>query len=500
MSISNVGSVILHLVVFLTTLVNFHSALAHVEPVLLIGIYIISKLFTPLSTQVDVEVAINGYVTPREDNFGNSGASSGLSTREQVKRPPLVPLPGPPNAESLARMISNARRAKGGKRIGIRDRICCHQWTWFTMTMATGGIANVLHSSEYRYAMLKDKRRRYLTTANAVWTSYHADWLWYIGLIFFLFNMCLFIMNCILITMRFAMVPGSFMHSFLDQVESLFIPAVVVSTATILINTCEYGIPMTGPWLQRTMEWLFWAYIIVSVVASVGMYLILWSTQVFPIHTMTPVWVFPGYPLLLTAPFATTFVAANKASPSDLTISKLAIAMSAVAVQGTGFLISFMICAAFIYRLMTQKLPRDMQRPGVVVSLGQQSRTIIPASFPESAHAVVILQLLSTILGLWLWGLSVWFFLASVGSLWKYVRPERKMPFQMTWWSFVFPNTALVTATLALATAVGSTGLRICGCAMAAVLVIVWVLVFATMLKCLWKRELLWPEELAGRE
>lgn len=45
MSISNVGSVILHLVVFLTTLVNFHSALAHAEPVLLVGIYIISRLF-----------------------------------------------------------------------------------------------------------------------------------------------------------------------------------------------------------------------------------------------------------------------------------------------------------------------------------------------------------------------------------------------------------------------------------------------------------------------
>lgn len=45
MSISNVGSVVLHLVVFVTTLVNFHSALAHVEPVILIAIYIISRLF-----------------------------------------------------------------------------------------------------------------------------------------------------------------------------------------------------------------------------------------------------------------------------------------------------------------------------------------------------------------------------------------------------------------------------------------------------------------------
>lgn len=70
------------------------------------------------------------------------------------------------------------------------------------------------------------------------------------------------------------------------------------------------------------------------------------------------------------------------------------------------------------------------------------------------------------------------------------------MPFQMTWWSFVFPNTALVTATLALATAVGSNGLRITGCVMAGLLIMVWALVFVKMLRCLWNRQLLWPKEL----
>ncbi|KAI1442165.1 voltage-dependent anion channel-domain-containing protein [Annulohypoxylon stygium] len=440
-----------------------------------------------ITSQVDVEAALNGYVTPTEDYFNRSG-SPVLSVSHREKRRPSPPLFGQPNPESLARMISNARKHKGAKNIGIRDRICCHQWTWFTMTMATGGVANVLYS---------------------IWVPYQADWLWYIGLVFFLFNICLFVMNCVLITMRFIMVPGSFMHSFLDQMESLFIPSVVVSAATILINTCEYGIPMTGPWLSHAMEWLFWIYIVVSVLASAGMYLILWSTQIFPIHTMTPVWVFPGYPLLLSAPFASQLIAANEVVSENPPINRLAIGMCAIAVQGTGFLISFMICAAFIYRLMTQKLPRDEQRPGVfisigpsgftvagIVSLGQQAQVVIPDSFQGSTHSIIILRLLSTIIGIWLWGLSIWFFLVSVGSLWKYVRPERKMPFQMTWWSFVFPNTALVTATLALSTALGSNGLRICGCVMAALLIFVWALVLVRMLRCLWNRELLWPKSL----
>ena len=81
------------------------------------------------------------------------------------------------------------------------------------------------------------------------------------------------------------------------------------------------------------------------------------------------------------------------------------------------------------------------------VSLGNQTTEIFPADFMGTEHAVFILKLFSYMVGLWLWGLSVWFFLVSVGSLWKYVKPEhqKKMPFQMTWFSFVFPNTALVS-------------------------------------------------------
>jgi hypothetical protein len=48
--------------------------------------------------------------------------------------------------------------------------------------------------------------------------------------------------------------------------------------AIIFINICEYGVPRTGPWLLRAMEVMFWIYVTMSIVASAGMYLILWST------------------------------------------------------------------------------------------------------------------------------------------------------------------------------------------------------------------------------
>ncbi|KAL2019111.1 hypothetical protein VTK56DRAFT_10062 [Thermocarpiscus australiensis] len=306
-------------------------------------------------------------------------------------------------AASLNGAVMRARNMTGQRKVGLRERIGCYQWTWFTMTMATGGIANVLHSQA-----------------------------------------------------------------------------------------------------------LFWIYVGVSTLVSAGLYLTLWSTQVFPIHTMTPIWVFPAYPLLLTAPFGGNLVSAANSTGRLDAINTVAVAMAAVTVQGTGYLISFMISAAFLYRLMTQKLPRDDRRPGVfisigpggftaagIVQLGSQAADIFPADFMGTAHAVPILRVLAYMTGLWLWGLSIWFFLVSVGSLWKYLRPEHRarLRFQMTWFSFVFPNTALVTATVALGTAFESAGLKVLSCVLAGCLVVVWILVFTQMLRCLWRKELLWPKE-----
>ncbi|PSR82237.1 voltage-dependent anion channel [Coniella lustricola] len=387
-------------------------------------------------------------------------------------------------------VLSNAGALGDKRRVSVKDRIACFQWTWYTSTMATGGIANVLAA-----------------------TPFQAQWLYVVGTIFFLFNILLFIINTILLVMRFRLRPGSWRQSFTDQFESLFISASDGRVGTIFINICQYGIPYTGPWLLRAMEVLFWIWITVAIFASSAVYLVLWSTQVFPIHTMTPVWVFPAYPLLITAPFAGNLInSAAKINGVHL-IHGLPVALAAVTVQGMGFSLSFMVLAAFVYRLMTQKLPRDTQRPGVFISVGPSGFTtagivqlgglassILPSEFMEPGmvtHAVFILKLVSAMIGLWLWGLAIWFFIVSVGSFWKYAEPDHKSKtsFQMTFFSFVFPNTALVTATYQIGKAFRCRAIEIVGCVMAGLLVIAWIVIFSHMLRSIWRRQLLWPKD-----
>ncbi len=45
MALSNVGSIVLNLLIFITTLVNFSYALTTLEPLMLLGLYAISKIF-----------------------------------------------------------------------------------------------------------------------------------------------------------------------------------------------------------------------------------------------------------------------------------------------------------------------------------------------------------------------------------------------------------------------------------------------------------------------
>ncbi|KUJ06588.1 uncharacterized protein LY89DRAFT_406347 [Mollisia scopiformis] len=459
----------------------------------------------PLPRRMTRIVPENGYESPQSPEssgffFGNGIIIDG----ERRRRNPF----GDSNEDTAAddtveeqdtaaecqQMEQQNEDAPAQRIVGFRDRVGSFTWTWFTMTMATGGIANVLHSIPYR-----------------------SDWLKILGVIVFLFNLVLFILNCSLITLRFRWNPGSFTGSFKSPSESLFIPACVVSVGTILINMSQYGIAETGEWFQTVMQICFWAYAVLSFVASSGLYLIIWSTQTFPIHTMTPIWIFPAYPLLLMGPFAANLIDALPNSAAATRINSVAITFGALCIQGTGFLVSLMIYSAFIYRLMTQKLPRETTRPGMFVSVGPSGFTVagivhlgntvipkvMPNGFEGNGDAAFIIKLLSDLAGLWMWGLCLWFFLVSIGAHWQVMQPrhpEHHIRFDMTWFSFVFPNTALVTATQALGKSLDSNGLKIFGTVMAVILVGVWLFVFGMMIRAFYLRRLLWPGEIDGAE
>ena len=127
---------------------------------------------------------------------------------------------------------------------------------------------------------------------------------------------------------------------------------------------------------------------------------------------MTPIWIFPAYPLLIIGPHAGILSA--QLSPTK----SLDVIIGGFTIQGIGFLVAFMVYAAFIYRLMTQKLPRESVRPGMFVSVGPSGFTVagtinmasnlarcMPPDFmgdgPLTAN---ILRVVAYWMCLWVWG------------------------------------------------------------------------------------------------
>ena len=220
---------------------------------------------------------------------------------------------------------------------------------------------------------------------------------------------------------------------------------------------------------------------------------------------MTPVWIFPAYPLLIVGPHAGT-LAAKVASP----VRSLDIIIGGFILQGVGFMVSLMVYSAFLYRLMTQKLPKENLRPGMFISvgpsgftisglilMGQQLPKIVPPDFMGPGLGKLagqVSMIMANWAGLWLWGLALWFFFVSVGAHFSSAA-HGNMTFAMTWYSFIFPNTALATATFAVARALNNQrSIQIVGAAMAVGLICMWVFVFAMMVRAVATKQILWPQ------
>jgi len=224
--------------------------------------------------------------------------------------------------------------------IGLRDRLHHITWAWFTTTMSTGGIALVLSQTPHRF--------RGLTT---------------IGEIVFILDLILFVFICSGIAARFIMFPKAFVASLQHPTESLFFPTFWISVANILSNIQIYGVPHAGPWLVVVVRVLFWIYVACTMLVAVGQYSFLFTGKQFTRQSMTPAWILPVFPIMLSGTIASTIGADQPASET------LPVLVAGVTFQGLGILIAIFFYSLFLGRLMTEGLPSPNLRPGMFIAV-----------------------------------------------------------------------------------------------------------------------------------
>ena len=175
--------------------------------------------------------------------------------KHSLKRDYAIPTPLPSLRRGRAPAPRTAQHVPAApQHLPWKARLRHFTWTWFTMCMATGQLANTLFEVPFRF--------RGLYTSGVIAMI--------LNLVFFTFNVCM-------ITARFRLHPGTFWGSLTHPTESLFAPAAVISCGTILTNIVQYGVDEKGVgfWLEKTMIILFWIYCGVALCSACGIYLIM---------------------------------------------------------------------------------------------------------------------------------------------------------------------------------------------------------------------------------
>lgn len=360
-------------------------------------------------------------------------------------------------------------------KVPFRQRFKHLTWAWFTLTMSTGGLALLLKNTPHRFHGLDA-----------------------IGKAVFILDLVFFVLLVAAISYRFFMTPVALKLSLLHPTESLFFPCSLLSIATILVNSAVYGIPASGSWLAASLHVCFWIYVAVSTLTAVGQFFVLFKGAHLPIHSMTPAWILPVFPAMLSGTVAAAV------APSQSPEHRLPILVAGVTYQGLGWTVATLIYPLYLGRLMQDGLPAAAMRPGMFIAVGPAGFTItavigMSRAIPEdygyfAAHPMApeVLRIVVLWLSIWIWCIGFWFFafslVAVLGPMFKF-----KLPFSMTWWAFVFPNVGFTVATTRIGEELNSEGILWVASALTVIIAATWVLVLYAQVVALARKKILWP-------
>ncbi|SPO06246.1 uncharacterized protein DNG_08935 [Cephalotrichum gorgonifer] len=321
----------------------------------------------------------------------------------------------------------------------IGPRLQQMSWSWFTLTMSTGGLALVLDRTPHQFHGLS-----------------------IIGRIVFILNLVFFCFVAGGLTYRFTKNPRALRKSLLHPTESLFFPTCLLSIATILSESASYGTPHVGSWLPEALYFVFWLYVGISVVSAIVQYSLLFGGANLTVHSMTPTWLLPIFPAMLAGTLA------SATAPLQGSSRSMTMCVAGITAQGLGWTVACLIYPLYLARLMQHGLPAPGMRPTMFIAVGPPGFTALatigiaqalPADssyFIENPRARETLQTVATWLGIWIWAIGFWFFSLSLVAVLSSVY-KKQLEFSMGWWAFVFPNVGFTISTAVLGEQLGST-------------------------------------------
>ncbi|WP_442813752.1 TDT family transporter [Streptomyces sp. NBC_01558] len=263
-----------------------------------------------------------------------------------------------------------------------------------------------------------------------------------------------------------------------DPVMAQFLGAPPVALLTVGAGALLLGRPLIGSEAALGVDWVLWSLgtVLGLVTACTVPYLMVTR------HRFAPDAAFGGWLMPVVPPMVSAATGALLIPHAPAGQLRLALLLACYAMLGLGLIAALLVIALIYGRLIHHEAPSGAVVPTVWIGAGALGQAVAalgalaaaaPSVLPEPyAQGTVVFALLG---GLGVWGFAMLWLTLAAGLTVRTIRTG--LPFAATWWSFIFPVGACVTAGNSLAAQTGSVAFKWIAVASYGLLVLAWIVV-----------------------
>nr|WP_189905616.1 carboxypeptidase regulatory-like domain-containing protein [Streptomyces spiralis] len=263
-----------------------------------------------------------------------------------------------------------------------------------------------------------------------------------------------------------------------DPVMAQFFGAAPMALLTVGAGALLLGRRLIGPEAALDVDWVLWSLgtVLGLVTACTVPYLMVTR------HRFGPDAAFGGWLMPVVPPMVSAATGALLVPHAPAGQPRLALLLGCYAMLGLGLVATLLVLAMIYGRLVHHEAPAGTAVPTVWIGAGALGQSVTalgalataaPGALPAPyARGTAVFALLG---GIVVWGFAMLWVVLATGLTVRTIRAG--LPFAPTWWSFIFPVGACVTATCALAARTGLDMLIWVAVVFYGLLVIAWVVV-----------------------
>ncbi|KAK4547906.1 hypothetical protein LTR36_010625 [Oleoguttula mirabilis] len=344
--------------------------------------------------------------------------------------------------------------------------------SWFSVTMGTGICATILITIPWK-----------------------ADWLYYLSIVFFVLNVCLFSMAFIASFLRYTIWPEIWTVMIQDATNSLFLGTIPMGFATIVEMWVFVCVPAWGQWAVY-VAWALWmidSIVAVSVTVSLGVLLMSASHQ-RSLDSITAAQLLP---------IAATIVAAGTGAETAAILPNpqhaLGTIIACYVMWGMATPLALSVLVMYYQRLALHKMPpREIIVSAflplgplgfggyTILYLGKMAAVVFPQTHTIDPLAGRIAYVMGFFIALIMWGWGLVWFAFALATIYK----SRPFPFNMGWWGFTFPLGVYSVSTILIGEELPSRFFRVLGTIFGTAVIALWVVIAAGTARGAWSGEL----------